>query len=206
MKPSFWKQAWKENKTGFHRDAPHPDLRSRAVEFPAGGTVLIPLCGVTHDLRWLAEQGFQAIGVEVVPQAVQRLVEREGLVALGEDQWGDGRITVLQADFFDVVLDRPVDVVWDRAALVALHPSQREAYVAKQRALLGSGRLLLNTLSYAQERRDGPPWSVDRATVEALWPELSVVREEDVTPSEAWRDVGIESVRHHLFEGDVQAR
>ena len=58
----------------------------------------------------------------------------------------------------------------DRAALVAINPEDREEYSATQVKLLKSGgHILLSTLSYDQSKMDGPPHSVDEATVRSLY-------------------------------------
>jgi thiopurine S-methyltransferase len=109
---------------------------------------------------------------------------------------GQGRLDVLQGDAFaldptvlagvyggrptrasapgggaDVVHDDGrVDAVYDRAALVALDPPTRQAYVEGLRRLLRPrGRVLLVTFAYDQHRLPGPPWSVDDDTVAALF-------------------------------------
>ncbi len=183
MKPEFWLEAWKSGKRGFHRDAVHPDLPAYARDvLPENGTVLVPLCGATHDLKWLAGHGYHTIGVELSPIAAQELAERDGLVQDGElapyTRWSADGITLLVGDFFALTPEHtgPVDAIWDRAALVALHPSMRADYLRVERSLLKpGGRLLLNVLSYDQSTRDGPPWSVSPELVEHLWPEAELI-------------------------------
>ena len=64
----------------------------------------------------------------------------------------------------------PFDGIWDRAALVAIDPGDREEYSATQVKLLKpGGHILLSTLSYDQAKMDGPPHSVDEALVRSLY-------------------------------------
>jgi thiopurine S-methyltransferase len=188
VEPAFWLKAWEEGKRGFHRDEVHPDLMAHATDlFERGGTVLVPLCGATHDLAWLRDQGYWAVGVELSRLAVLEIAERDGLAETGPDGTftrfdGDG-ISVLLGNFFDLTpeLVGPLTGIWDRAALVALHPSQRADYVALQRRLLGNqARLLLNVMAYDQSVAEGPPWSVDGGDVGALWPEAEILADREI--------------------------
>lgn len=189
MDHGFWLQAWEDGRTNFHRDAVSPTLpaHARAV-FPGSGTILVPLCGASVDLRWLADAGWSVLGVELSPLACARLAERDGLEPVDPRgpfaAWARDGVTVLCGDFFALTpaLAGPIAGIWDRAALVALHPDQRAGYVAVQRALLGSGGVLLDVLAYDQTRMDGPPWSVDADVVRALWPEARLIAED---PQEA---------------------
>ena len=184
MQPEFWLEAWKAGRRGFHRDSVHPDLQKHAHVLPAKGTVLVPLCGATHDLKWLADHGWTAIGVELSPLAVQELAARDGLTQVDDlgpyARWTAPGITVLVGDFFALTPEHigQVDAIWDRAALVALSPDMRADYLQVERRLLRpGGALLLNVLSYDQTVRDGPPWSVPPDLVAALWPEAELVHQ-----------------------------
>jgi thiopurine S-methyltransferase len=185
MQPEFWLDAWKTGRRGFHRDDVHPDLVQHAHErLPAGGTVLVPLCGASHDLKWLAENGWTAIGVELSPIAAEELAERDGLTRADDlgpyARWVADGVTLLVGNFFDLTTEHigQVDAIWDRAALVALRPDMRAEYLALERALLRpGGALLLNVLSYDQSLRDGPPWSIDPDFVASAWPEATRIEQ-----------------------------
>ncbi|MCB9673775.1 MAG: thiopurine S-methyltransferase [Alphaproteobacteria bacterium] len=184
MKPEFWINAWETGRRGFHMSEVHPDLPAHGALFGGEGAVFVPLCGATHDLAWLRDQGHHAVGIELSPLALAELAEREGLEESGRHgpftKFEGPGITVLQGDYFHLTpaLLGPIAGIWDRAALVALHPDQRADYVALQRALLGDrGRLLLNVFAYDQALTDGPPWSLDTDVVAALWPEAQLVEE-----------------------------
>src|SRR5690606_36502512 len=82
------------------------------------------------------------------------------------------RIRIAVGDFFqwDPAHSSPIDVVYDRAALVAVRPEDRERYVNHLLgALSPGGRLLLITFVYDQAVMSGPPFSVDAAEVERLF-------------------------------------
>lgn len=199
MDHGFWLQAWEDGRTNFHKEEANPTLVAHAsAVFPRGARVLVPLCGATHDLRWLASNGWSAVGVELSPLACARLAERDGLASVAPlgpfERWEAPGITLLCGDVFALTpaLVGPIDGVWDRAALVALHPDQRAGYVGVLRALLGSGSLLLDVLAYDQAVMEGPPWSVNADAVADLWPEAVLLEEvpQDAPPRFQERGLG----------------
>lgn len=72
MDTDFWLQRWQDGQTGFHQDEVMPLLQKHwpALQLPKAARVLVPLCGKTLDMHWLAAQGHRVLGVEVSPLAV----------------------------------------------------------------------------------------------------------------------------------------
>lgn len=193
MELSFWQSKWREGQIGFHRDEVHPDLLLHGHHLLDGAGVLVPLCGKSVDLVWLAERR-PVVGVELSELAVDQLVEEQELSAT-RDRVGPyqrvraGDLTVLQGDMFALSADHlpsPVDRVWDRAALVALDPPRRRRYAATVRALLPAGaRLLVNTFTYDKAVMDGPPHSVAPSEVAELYPGATITtldERDELTP------------------------
>ncbi len=190
MQEEYWVERWRTGQIGFHQGAPHPMLVAHHPRFSAERRIYVPLCGKANDLLWLRERGHDVIGVELVPEAIEQLMAEQALVpareeAIGAFRWrhfpadrsrGWGRLDLLCGDalsvdqaLFDVIAGGAVDVVYDRAALVALHPDQRAAYIAScKRVLAPEGHILLVTFVYDQSKLEGPPWSVDEATLRSL--------------------------------------
>merc|ERR1712107_888726 len=86
------------------------------------------------------------------------------------------KIDLIVGDFFtpDENLLEPVDVVWDRASLVAIDPSLREDYVRVIRSWLKpGGKILLSTTDRREGTAEavaaGPPFSVSEAEVRRLY-------------------------------------
>ncbi|MBM4283587.1 MAG: hypothetical protein FJ137_23565, partial [Deltaproteobacteria bacterium] len=190
MEESFWVERWTTGQIGFHLPTPHPLLAAHHDAITGARHVYVPLCGKTVDLPWLRARGHDVTGVELVPDAVSQLVAEQGLEPTttttgafthhhidADEGAGRGRLDVLVGDALAV--SAPLflsataglaDAVYDRAALVALHPSQRAAYVASLlRVLRPGGRVLLITFAYDQTRLDGPPWSIDDDVVRELF-------------------------------------
>lgn len=206
MKPEFWLQAWEDGRRGFHLDRPNQRLCDHAASvFGGKGRILVPLCGATHDLQYLVDCGYEAVGVELSPIAARELADRDGLAPVSPTVFEKPGIRLVLGDFFDMTPEivGPITGIWDRAALVALHPTQREAYVAKQRELLGSGTVLVNTMAYDQSHFDGPPWSVPAEAVEALWPGAKVLVEERQPAMPRFAEQGVSHIDVHLHVVEV---
>ena len=185
---SYWSEMWDSNRLGFHNSDVHNALVKYRAPFlgDAPGRVLVPLCGKTVDLAWLAAQpGVTGVtGVEFVKKAVddyakehpQALLRKAPSPAgrLFKHVLSNGVLTLLCGDIFSLPKTPAYERVWDRAALVALDPAQREAYVATIcQALSPKGKILLQVLTRlagpAESLTAGPPFSVSEADVAALY-------------------------------------
>jgi len=179
MNPEFWHERWQRNEIGFHQQEINLHLQGywREVGVDAGACVLVPLCGKSRDMLWLAGAGHRVLGVEISPLAVQAFFDENGLVpevsAAGPfESRRCGEIEILCGDFFALARERLRDVgaVYDRASLVALPPEMRRGYAAHLTQLLAPGTpVLLVTMDYPQEQMNGPPFSVTADEVHALY-------------------------------------
>lgn len=178
-----WLQRWAEGNIGFHRNAVHPALLRHWT--PRSGSVLVPLCGKSLDLRWLAERGHAVEGVELAERAIQDFFAEQRLTfdrrdgALPAYVARELPITIHHGDYF--ALRRPrCDALYDRAALVALPSYLRRAYATHTNALLRDGAFrLVVTLEYDQALVQGPPFSVPPLEVLAHWPDLEPIDRRD---------------------------
>jgi thiopurine S-methyltransferase len=200
MDQDFWQQRWARNEIGFHLSEVNPYLQQfwSVLNVPAGAQVLVPLCGKSLDMLWLAEQGYRVLGVELAEAAVQAFFSEQGLVAeinqVGEfRRYRSGAIEVLCGDFFSLTAADLLEcrALYDRAALIALPAPLRERYAAHLAAILPPGCAgLLVVLDYPQEQMPGPPFAVGEAEVQRLlaapqWA-LQVLEARDVL-GENWR-------------------
>lgn len=174
-----WLQRWQNDNIGFHRGAVHRALLHHWQ--PRAGSVLVPLCGKSLDLRWLAERGHSVIGVELAERAILDFFAEQQLTfdrrdgALPAFAARELPITLHQGDYFALAGVR-CDALYDRAALVALPAELRTAYAAHTDSLLRAGAFrLVVTLEYPQERVPGPPFSVVADEVRRLWPMLEPI-------------------------------
>ncbi len=167
----YWIQRWRDGQVGFHQPEVNPYLRAHWDSLAVGGTadVFVPLCGKTLDLAWLSRRCGSVSGVELSAQALEEFFQEQGLVperrrSGAHELWRCGRLQLFCGDFFALQPEQlpAPDLVYDRAALVALEPALRGRYVQKLLDLLAPHtRILLITLSYPQQAMAGPPYSVD---------------------------------------------
>jgi thiopurine S-methyltransferase len=179
MDAEFWLERWRSGRTDFHQARVTPLLQKYwpTLALPVGSRVLVPLCGKSLDMLWLAEQGMRVVGVELSEMAVHQFFEENGLVPEISDAPGGlcytaDNIEILCADIFAVDAATLSDCagVYDRAALVALPEPMRPRYVQHVYGQLAPRyRGILITLDYPQAQMDGPPFSIGDAEVQALF-------------------------------------
>ena len=178
MEADFWHERWENNLIGFHLDEVNPKLIEfwPGLNLEKGSRVLVPLCGKTLDLLWLAGQGHEVVGVELSPRAVAAFFDEQGLtpdktVTDRHERWQAGNITILCGDFFDLNSSDTgeISAVYDRAALIALPAAMRPAYAKQLKSLVpGPMKGVLITLFYPQQEMDGPPFAVSDEEVQNL--------------------------------------
>ena len=187
MQADFWHQRWANNQIGFHQPEASLYLQRfwSALNVEPGARVLVPLCGKSLDMSWLAEQGYRVLGVELSEKAVQEFFRDQALTP-SIRQHGGFTVYSAQAvelwcgDFFDLLAADVAEctALYDRAALIALPPSMRESYAAHlSKVLLQGCEGLLITLDYDQTRLEGPPFSVGDAEVQSLLSEAWTLEE-----------------------------
>lgn len=135
---ALWRQCWRDRQSGsFHLEAVNPLLVRRwpDLALARGSRVLVPLCGKSLDLMWLAEQGHEVVGIELSPIAVREFFREHRLKPSrrrdgGMVRWCHGRITILCGDFFELTASQlgAIDAIYDRAALTALPEVLRRKY------------------------------------------------------------------------------
>lgn len=204
MKHEFWQARWKNDQLGFHLAFVHPILKRNLAGFglAADARIFLPLCGKTLDIGWLLEQGHRVVGAELSEIAVAQLFESLG-VEPSIDEWRGGRrwqhagLTVFQGDIFALTAADlgPVDMIYDRAALVALPPAMRPGYAEQLLALTGAAPQLLITFEYDPAEKDGPPFPVLPAEIEQHYATrytLETLSRKDVLQSSLnFRDAGV---------------
>lgn len=171
-----WIARWRDGRIGFHEGHANAFLDRHIARLAGCRRVLVPLCGKTEDLAFLAARGHTVVGVELAEQAVREFFASHALVpsivargALVE--YTAGAITLLVGDVFATTPEvvGPVDALYDRAALIALPADLRPRYVAHLRTLLpASAPALVITLEYDQQLMTGPPFAVLASELRAL--------------------------------------
>ncbi len=182
--PDFWHQKWASNQIGFHLEDVNPLLIKhwQATKPQRDDKVLVPLCGKTEDLIWLAQRHDEIQGAELSKIAVRSFFAEHFYTPIVTPVSGQhelyqfDELSIYVGDFFTAPLSK-ADIVYDRAALVALPESMRVQYAEHLKSLLSDkGRILLVTLDYVQEEMSGPPFNVHEDEVTRLFSGFKITR------------------------------
>lgn len=200
MDEAFWQRRWARNEIGFHLSEVNPYLRRHwsCLDLAPGARVLVPLCGKSLDMAWLADQGFAVLGVELSERAVEDFFAEHGLVAEVSVHgpfklYRSGSFEIFCGDFF--ALSRAdvagCEALYDRAALIALPEDMRRRYVEHLLSILPSSCTgLLITLDYPQDQMAGPPFAVGEAEIHrsfsARW-NVKVLERANVLDESNWK-------------------
>ncbi|CAN5811378.1 thiopurine S-methyltransferase [soil metagenome] len=211
MELGEWGDRWRDGQIAFHQDAPSNFLDTYADR--VWGTarlsrVLVPLCGKSLDMVFLAERADAVVGVEYVEQAVRDFFEeRELQPDIDSDApvgFRAGPYTIFAADFFAVSHADigPIDAVFDRASLFALDAETRVRYADHVRSLQPGGlRTMLITFDYDQSAMDGPPYAVSDDEVGCLFGDAFDVEHLETRDvlNQRFRDAGLRAMTESAF-------
>ncbi len=182
--PEFWHSKWASNQIGFHLEDVNPLLIDHwhTVEPQREDKIFVPLCGKSEDLIWLAQKHDEVHGVELSTIAVRSFFAEHFYTPMvvqvnsNHELYQFDELSIYTGDIFTAPVET-YDIVYDRAALIALPQEMREEYVAHIKSILKpGGRILLVTLDYEQSEMAGPPFSVPHCEVETLFSGFSVER------------------------------
>lgn len=171
--------------------------------FVEGKRVLVPLCGDSYALRFFADMGASlVVGVDLATSSLMKNIAdnfspNDGFSApRREDDAGATWFTIVKEDgcsahnhrkvqliagsFFDVnfaAMEKGFDLIYDRAAMVALPPTLRSVYVKTLAGVVERSDALV-VLELIRRRADepealtkGPPYDIPIDTVESLYQE-----------------------------------
>lgn len=197
MKASFWHACWEKNSLGFHQTSVHPFLSQQLLPLMSSKTdecqtgkqqrVLVPLCGKSDDMVWLAEH-FDVVGAELSDIACRDFF-REKSIEVTPTQISDTQtqaafkqysfenITLLQGDFFKLSAEQLSDFDWiyDRAAIIALPKTMQQAYADHLATFISQhSRLFLISLEFPQAELSGPPFPLFEQDINRLFTGFNV--------------------------------
>jgi len=206
----FWHSRWQSGQTGWHEADGNAALRKFWPRLTPGSRILVPLCGKSSDLAWLAGEGYEVTGVEVSEIAAGSFFDEANLQfetdTVDGFSWYRNReagIAIACGNYFDFS-DQPFDALYDRASLVAIPLKKRPEYIQHTKSLLKPGATqLLVTLEYEQEKAEGPPFSVMPDEVQGYWQYMQRVSEwNDIENSPPkFRDAGVLEMTEVVWVG-----
>jgi len=157
-----WESRYQNGETGWDRGGTSPALAhwlTHGLRAPA--RVLIPGCGLGHEVIMLARMGFSVTAIDIAPSAVAHLKRELAKVDL--------RAKVMLGDLFAYTSDKPFDAVYEQTCLCAIRPEQREAYEKQLYAWLKPGGRLL-ALFMQTGAEGGPPFHCAVEDMQHLFP------------------------------------
>lgn len=208
MKKNFWENSWDEGgyKTSFHKKDVHPYiLKHLPPSKLKNKTILVPLCGKSVDLIYFRNYAHHVIGIEFIKEAIDQFFKEQQLPykQLANSYFSD-KLTIINSDFFNISVNDigHIDLVYDRAALVALPPDLRTKYIKKIQELLPVGaQQFINTLEYYPTKLE-PPFSITPKEVSSYYGHSHVIthiENQNIENHGLKRVWGLEYVREHGF-------
>ena len=161
----FWTDLYARGGDGWELRQPAPPLVQFIETTPLPpGRVAVPGCGRGHDARYLARQGYAAVGFDFSPTAIR---EARAL-ARGEGAGAE----FVERDIFTLARDyaHAFDGVWEYTCFCAIDPARRVEYVRTMAAIVRPGGWLLACFFPLRRRAAGPPFPVPRAEVRRFLP------------------------------------
>jgi len=167
-----WNESYYAGELPWDTGEPEPLL----VEFVAAGRVRPTLtleigAGTGTNSIYLAERGFDVLGIDVAPLAVERATAKPNGRAL--------RYRFAAQDFLGTALpDGPFQFVFDRGCFhVFDEPEERARFSAQVAAVLTPGGLWLSMIGSTEgpPREVGPPRRSAREVALAIEPSLEIV-------------------------------
>lgn len=161
-----WENRYRAGDTPWEKGQAAPALKELLGKLKLGdwgrGPVLVPGCGLGHDVRALAALGIAVLGLDVSPTAVERARE---FPRAGAEIYEVG-------DFLDSAwrAGREFSALWEHTCFCAIDPGVRGRYAEAAAACLPEGGLLagvffLNPYDPGEEAC-GPPFGVTVAELE----------------------------------------
>lgn len=185
MNAEFWHSRWQEKRIGFNQSAVNPLLMKyfKRLNLPAGSRVFVPLCGKSIDMAWLAAQGYDVVGVELVETAIQAFFTEQNIsyivrqhadnpaIKYYQGQLSGQTIILWVADIFALTAEDigSVNAIYDKAALIALPADIRVKYSAQMCHLSANAPQFIITLTYDQSKKEGPPFSVSSEQIQQYY-------------------------------------
>jgi thiopurine S-methyltransferase len=205
---SIWANKWKSGSTGWHRPRVHESLLhfEKSLLPKPKSRILVPLCGKTVDIEYLASHANvqEVVGVDAIQKAFEEFSKEHPALEIKKhleepqaefDRWSGKHTTLLTGDFFQFDAEKHsggrFDAIWDRGSLVAIDPNLREHYVdVMGKSISKTGRILLST--FVADTTKGPPYSIDEPEVRRLFggkpfvDAISVLSEHNALALEPW--------------------
>jgi methyl halide transferase len=155
LTPAAWEQRYQNSQDRWDLGCPAPPLIGllASAQAPTPGRIAVLGCGSGQDAMLFAEAGFEVIGFDFAPSAI----ERASKVAQARNlntQFLQRNIFELEPELFG-----GFDYVLEHTCFCAIDPSLRSEYVQVVKNLLRPNGQLI-ALFYTHNKPDAPPFGV----------------------------------------------
>ncbi len=182
-----WNENYAQNFLPWDTGHPDPLLAAFVESGRVGpGRALEIGCGTGTNALWLAGRGFDVLGVDVAPLAVEKARAKQAGAP-------SCRFEVL--DFLAAAPSGPFDFIFDRGCFHTFEEAEDQArFAARVAGLLGPEGMWLSLIGSTEgpAREVGPPRRTGREILTAIEPRLEVVElradvfQTRVEPASAW--------------------
>ncbi len=154
-------------------DTGRPDVHLVGLVDDGGvtpGRALEVGCGTGTNALWLATRGFDVLGIDVAPLAIERATSKSGRIR------GQCEFRVL--DFVTDPVEGPFDLVFDRGCFHSFdHAADRSRFALRVRDVLAPGGRWVSIVGSTEgpERDHGPPRRSLRDIADAVEPSLEIL-------------------------------
>lgn len=163
-----WEQCYRDGDIPWDKGNPAPPLleliERHGLELWGDGPVLVPGCGLGHDVRVLAENGIPALGLDISPTAVE--MARSVPAAWATHEAGDFLDPAWRAD-------RRFPAIWEHTCFCAIDPALRKNYAQAAAELLPPGGVFAAVFYLTPhdpgEDGAGPPFGATIGEIDGLF-------------------------------------
>ena len=155
--PNHWENLYLEGRVPWDAGGVPVEFEDYLARRPASGKALVPGCGSGYEVVSLSRSGYEVLAVDFSAAAIDiaRKVTR-----------GSGAELSL-TDFF-ALNDSGFELVYERAFMCALPPSQRAAWSRKIAGLIHPGGVLVGYFFLDGSTSDGPPFGIEPGELKTL--------------------------------------
>ena len=145
--PEFWDLRYGARFAPWDAGKVPAQLRAFVAASPSPCRVLVPGCGSAWDVRFLAESGWDVLGIDFSSAAL----------AAAREILGPFAARVHEADFFAAIAGEPFEVVYERAFLCALPRRMWGDWARRMAEVVAPGGVLAGFFYFGEGER-GPPF------------------------------------------------
>ena len=155
MDEAFWQAVYEEGHPRFDLKGPSaPLIDWLDANRPEPGRAIVPGCGYGHDVIELARRGWDAVGVDFAPSAVEA-----GRAAAAKAGLAD-KANFLQADVFELDHTAAYGLLFEQACYCAIEPHRRDEYARFAARVVKPGGTLVFVVFPVDGRSGGPPFNI----------------------------------------------